>query len=227
MKNNKKNILFFIIGVIITLSLLSTLFNRAEQDQELKTVRKKKKITPKQLAKMKKKLPPLPKSPIPPVNRGTGPSAIQAKSGLTLDKRHQSIIYKGREVIGPSRELLRKEDPKGADHTPLTMINKINHAWNKKLYHQMTRFFPSKVKLEIVHEKSQIFVRKLIGRFVEQVVLKYSYPSGRVSSYRALIDSQTGAIIRTWDRPIVHNFDPDSKVRFKPSGMVAPRKKEI
>ncbi|MBL7666122.1 MAG: hypothetical protein JNM93_13385 [Bacteriovoracaceae bacterium] len=53
----------------------------------------------------------------------------------------------------------------------------------------------------------------------QQVIVQIQKPGYSTSSYRALVDSKTGAIVKTWDRPIYEDFNGqgDTKLVWKGS----------
>jgi len=98
----------------------------------------------------------------------------------------------------PKREVVGKYTDLGN----IRLINKENKDW-KKLYsnnflrmlgdHKVSDF---KVKLK----KSILKVTNNIGHQLEHVVVSYNRPDGNPYSFEALIDSETGHAVQTWNQ---------------------------
>ena len=69
------------------------------------------------------------------------------------------------------------------------------------------RFQKKSTKLMIKHEEEVLMVYGKKGRLAELVVINYHNADGSNNSYRALIDSQTGLVINTWDFMVKENFN--------------------
>ncbi len=90
----------------------------------------------------------------------------------------------------------------------LPTLNKPSKDWKEKLGHELLRFQGEGVKVALAHEQSYIEIVRGKGRYVELVVVNYINPTGGNRAYRALADSETGAIIDTWDRTEVEHKKP-------------------
>jgi hypothetical protein len=84
----------------------------------------------------------------------------------------------------------------------LEMINKINPEWKEILGHDLLRFQQEETKVMIKEEYSVIKVQNGKGQYLEQVSITYLLKNGNLSSYKALIDSETGFVTETWDRTL-------------------------
>jgi hypothetical protein len=102
------------------------------------------------------------------------------------------------------------------ENTPLEMMNKINPKWKNILGHELLRFQNNGTKVLIKEEFSIIQIKEDKGRYVEQVIITYVLKNGSVNSYRALIDSDTGSIVETWDKTI-HERPNNNKLILTPS----------
>jgi hypothetical protein len=94
---------------------------------------------------------------------------------------------------------------------PLNLINSISKNWRDKLGKELIRFQPDDVKLTIHHEISAIDIQGNSGRHVEKVIVTFLNPDGLQNSFRAMIDSDSGKILDTWDR--THTERPN-KIKF-------------
>ena len=91
-------------------------------------------------------------------------------------------------------------------NSDLEMMNKINPNWKHILSSELLRFQKDDTKLMIKEEFSIIQVQEGKGHYTEQIIVTYVLKNGTVSSFRALVDSETGAIVETWDKTIHENF---------------------
>lgn len=91
------------------------------------------------------------------------------------------------------------------ENTPLLMDNKINLNWKEILGHELLRFQNNDTKVLIKEEYPIIQIQNNKGRYAEQVIVTYHLKDGTINSFRALVDSETGSIIDTWDKTIHEN----------------------
>lgn len=129
------------------------------------------------------------------------PSASRRPSSLN---RHP--IYQGREIIGEHSDL----------HERLA-INSFNEKWKDLLSFELMKFQAPGTKVVIEEEKELVLIKRKETRLVQQVVITYLNEIGRQSSYRAFIDSESGAVIQTWDR-VIHEDIRVKPLTFSPSG---------
>jgi hypothetical protein len=111
------------------------------------------------------------------------------------------ILRKDRVLIGDMKDInYQNED------IPLEMLNKINPNWKEILGHELIRFQKNDTKVMIKVEFPIIQIQNGKGKYTEQVIVTYVLINGIINSYRALIDSETGSIIDTWDKTIHENY---------------------
>lgn len=119
-------------------------------------------------------------------------------------------------MVRKDRILTGEIDQKYEDEsTELTMTNNLNPAWKDIMGNDLMRFQPEDTKLLVKEELPVIQIINGKGRFLEQVVISYLTKNGGRSSFKALVDSETGVIVETWDRTI-------GEKRAKKSGMSIP-----
>lgn len=73
---------------------------------------------------------------------------------------------------------------------------KTNYAkhFNRMLYGQKVQDFKVKVKRSVVQVKNSI------GRNLEHVIVSYKKPNGDPFAFEALIDSETGMMVQSWNK---------------------------
>ncbi len=117
--------------------------------------------------------------------------SISSVKSFSIDSNN----FNNREIVG---ENLGKISSK-----KLPLINYVSSQWVNKLTWQLIRSQVSGINVMVDHKKELILVRKGQGRYVEKVLVTYKNKEGKkISSFNALVDSQTGTIIRSWNRTI-------------------------
>lgn len=110
--------------------------------------------------------------------------------------------YKG-FIVRNNRILMGEIDQKYEDEsTDLPMVNKVNPQWKEIMGEDLMRFQPEETKLMVKEELPVIKIENGQGRFLEQVIVTYLLKNGEKNSFKALVDSESGAIVETWDRSI-------------------------
>lgn len=87
----------------------------------------------------------------------------------------------------------------------LQMQNTINNQWKSLLGSDLLRFQEPETKVIIREELPVIKIFDDHALYLEQVVITYLLKNGEKSSYRALVDSETGLVLETWDRTLNEN----------------------
>lgn len=97
-----------------------------------------------------------------------------------------------REVIG--------EAPAKIDQ--INISNKINDKWKKLYESNFLRMVKGhEVKdLNIELKRSLLQIKKGSGQNLEHIKVSYTRPDGKPFSFEALVDSETGRTVRTWNQ---------------------------
>lgn len=88
----------------------------------------------------------------------------------------------------------------------LVELNTPSEDWETFFADEMMRFIDSDTQLLIKHDERLTLVKKNQLRHIEEVTVSYLKNNGQVSSYKAWVDAETGALLNTWARTINHNF---------------------
>jgi hypothetical protein len=99
----------------------------------------------------------------------------------------------------------------------LTMINTENPNWKTLLGNDLLRFQREDTKVIIKEELPIIKVMDGKGQYLEQVIITYLLNNGDRNSFRALVDSETGLVLETWDRTIHEKY----KIKRKSASLEA------
>lgn len=86
-------------------------------------------------------------------------------------------------------------------------VNKISPDWKKKLETSLTLQMGSELKdLNVQPLKSLILERDGHALHVQAVLIRVKNSRNVESSFNAMVDSQTGKVLETWNQPV---FEPD------------------
>ena len=127
-------------------------------------------------------------------------------------KKNKKIIPK----VNKEKNIFNQSD-KAFDKNKYQFSNKKNEDWELELRNRLLDSLDNKPELTIKREKSLIKILKDKARYIEQAQIIIDHEDGRQDSFRALIDSESGRIIRSWDRTIHENFLKKPR-KFAPSG---------
>lgn len=142
------------------------------------------------------------------------------KERLPASKRTSNVISSGRkEVTLPGQKWKDKAKP----------LNKPHKDWKKRMGNDLLRFLRPETKLFVRQLESLTINNKGNPHHVEKVLVKLSSPEGKLYSYNALVDSESGKLIKTWNRTIHENIalkdhhdhdDHTPQGKFRPSGAI-------
>lgn len=137
--------------------------------------------------KVRLKLPEKPQVtiPVPPEEAKTREPASIAPS---------KSYYLGRELSGPYASEFEKNKSR------FSFKNTVASDWQEQMAERLMRFQDEKTKMYLKHEKSVIEVYQTSAKYMEQVLVTFSMDDGSQYSYRALVESDSGKILETWDR---------------------------
>lgn len=99
---------------------------------------------------------------------------------------------------------IHKKDYQSMD-TELEMINSINPEWKDILGSDLLRLQDSDTQVSIIEEYPVIKIIDDKGKYYQQVLISYVFKNGEESSFRALVNSETGLVEDSWDRMIREN----------------------
>lgn len=99
----------------------------------------------------------------------------------------------------------------------IIFVNSPKKEWKTLFMKKISRGLPADVDIEVQDEESLVILEGKMARNTEQVVVIYN-SSAKRNSYRAMVDSQSGKIIRTWD----HTIHEDLRKPASLSGLPLP-----
>ncbi len=99
----------------------------------------------------------------------------------------------------------------------LTIINRVNPKWRELLANNLLRYQPEDSKVIITNEHSVLkLIEKNRAQNLEHVLINYILANGRTSSFEGYADSESGELLKTWNREVHHKkYDPPLTVRSK------------
>ena len=135
----------------------------------------------------------------PPVDKET-PPRTNVKSVKPLPKEREEILVDGRTVIGKVSEEQRKNP------TLIHPTNTPSAVWEKNLLQNLNQNGGEGLQnIAIKKVQSVVWMKNEGSVNAESVIITLKNKEGAESTFRALVDSQTGMILETWDRTI---FEP-------------------
>ncbi len=114
-----------------------------------------------------------------------------------------NLEVEGRKVVGPL--------PRNAHGSQrrIVLSNKVSAHWKEDLEKSLTGLAGATLK-EIKISKLDSFIWTVSGQSlnVESVLITMENAKGEISKFNALVDSQNGKIIQTWNQPVVDSSNP-------------------
>lgn len=139
------------------------------------------------------------------------PTPSKAQRTIAAINPYQGFLVRNNRIV--MGDLDKKYED---ENTELQMSNSVNPDWKEVMGNDLMRFQSTETKLMVKEEVPVIKIVNGIGRYLEQVTITYLQKDGNRSSFKALVDSETGAIVETWDRTIHEH------IRSKRGGLTLP-----
>jgi hypothetical protein len=130
------------------------------------------------------------------------PIVTEKKKPDQEKERHPAQALEEQEQRYEGRKVLGHIDPQ----KDYRAINLPHSDWEEYFAQEMIRFQPSDARVLVKHDDQLILSDSKTLRFVEEVTVTVVKNNGEVSSFKAWADSETGLLLNTWSRSIVHNF---------------------
>lgn len=119
-------------------------------------------------------------------------------------------VKDGRKVLG-----LPQKDRKKALKA-LKTVNIISSDWQEKLEENLKAQGGDGIKdIKVQKVESLIMNHQSGAIYTESVVVTLKNEKGEVSKFRAMIDSGSGKILETWDRPISDPVNPREEFKLR------------
>lgn len=152
---------------------------------------------------------PVPKRSIAQEKNQTERLIFDKDKDLPKDRVYQ--LREDRILIGD----INKRDYQD-EQVDLEMVNRFNPDWKEVLGNDLLRFQQNDTKVMIKEEYPMIKIQNGKGQYLEQVVVSYLFKNGNFSSFHALVDSDTGFVVETWDKTV------NEKARPERAGLTLP-----
>ena len=138
------------------------------------------------------------------------PASKAKRSIASVDPYKGFLVRNNRIVMGDINKHYEDES------VELQMINVINPDWKDNMGNELMRFHPTDTKVMVKEEVPVIKIVNGVGRYLEQVTVTYLQKNGNRNSFKALVDSETGVGVETWDKTIHETIRP------KRGGLILP-----
>lgn len=91
-----------------------------------------------------------------------------------------------------------------------------DEEWEENIKSQLIRqAYDENLDVQIIKEKSLTWEEMGRPIEVESVKISLRNPAGETSTFRALVEQNTGKILRTWDRPVIDPINPRERNGIK------------
>ncbi len=143
------------------------------------------------------------------------------KEQSNLSSKTQPLVQKSTPQISKPAvaQNVKIETPKAIGRFPASTgysVNLPSNQWQERLESSFKEQAGDGLKkIDIRKEKSFIWNKDNIPLHVEMVVIKLTNQQDVESSFRAIVDSQTGKVLETWDRTIFDPADMRAGVQIK------------
>jgi Zn-dependent metalloprotease len=124
--------------------------------------------------------------------------AGKSKSKISTPMRSIASVKKSDVQIPLKKEPIRKII--GRSDLPFKPINKIDKKWKSKALSNLSKVWIGDKGIDIEHKNSAVFIKNGIAKNVEHVIVSLVHNNGNPSSFEAYIDSQTGKIVKSWNK---------------------------
>lgn len=115
------------------------------------------------------------------------------------------LTINGRKVVNLPAGKTQKDLQ---DFVPL---NEPSPEWQKNVKAAMLTQAGGKLKdLQIKKVESLVWIQNQTPLNVESVQISFKDPNNREIAFRALVDSQSGRLLQTWDQPVIDSPQRDS-----------------
>ncbi len=125
-----------------------------------------------------------------------------------LRKSMTGLRVEGRKVIGPPP--LYSAQKKG-----YIVSNNASSEWREDLEEVLKTQAPDLKELKISRLDSFIWSQGGQAIKVESVLVSFKNDQGQSTKFNALVDSQTGKILQSWNHPIIDSLNPRESFGIK------------
>lgn len=122
----------------------------------------------------------------------------------------EKLEINGKKVIG------LKPGEEKADIKKLKVANKPSAAWEKGLRENLLQQGGDAVKdIKFTKIDSFVWAHEGVALFVESVIVTLRNEKNVPTTFRVLVDAQTGKILKNWDQPVIDPVNPREGFRIK------------
>lgn len=122
----------------------------------------------------------------------------------------ETLKIDGKRVLGltPGKEV---EEMK-----KLNVANNPSESWSPALLKTLQKQGGKSIKdIQVRPVDSFVLAQDNLALFVESVVVTITNEQNAQTTFRVLVDSQTGKILRNWDQPVIDPANPRQNFRLK------------
>ncbi len=143
----------------------------------------------------------------------TGPSKTKQPTSdkkQIIESKNSKIMRSRKIASAPKDSVLLKFQNRNVignfnkDLKDLPITNKINDNWKDITYSnindQLSLSPNANYKLSIKEIKPVVYIKHGIGQYAEHIMVSIQKDNKRSRTYEALVDSETGTVIQTWNK---------------------------
>ena len=147
------------------------------------------------------------------------PTTLQEKkeTNIPLPLPTQKTSKKPESKKEITRKNIGLPHDKKLEEMDLNFKNEFNEDWKKLLGEKLLDNQQDGTRIIIKRIDSLLEIKQKDATFYEVAIIKFVDPQGKQSSFRALVDSQTGRVYRRWDKTVFENYKKE-KTGLTPSG---------
>ena len=136
----------------------------------------------------------------------SAPLSKNSKQVVNIEK----LQINGQKVLGLVRGKEKEEIKK------IKVANTPSPEWKENLEETLLTQGGGGVKdLKIEKVDSFVWTKDGVALFVESVIVKLKNEANESTSFRLLVDAQSGKILGNWDQPVIDPVNPHDDLRVK------------
>jgi hypothetical protein len=127
------------------------------------------------------------------------------------------VKINGRDIYGDGAESIKSEEQFLENKDNYYFENGISDTWERNFADNQLRFLDADTKLMIKKDASLVQIKKNRVRYLEVITVNVIKDLKFSNSFTAMVDSQTGQLVNTWNVTLHENNNEIKALRFPTS----------
>lgn len=136
------------------------------------------------------------------------------RSPASVPKDKTKVKVSGRDIFGEGAESIKSESDFESKKDSYYFENQVSDVWEKNFADNQLRLQEANTRLMIKKDASLIQIKKNRIRYLEVLTVNVIKDMKNTSSFTAMVDSQTGALVNTWNLDIHENNREIQSLKF-------------